>query len=568
MKAFITPTLCVLVISSVLIINPSTARAAFSDEASQTAKALNYCHMSLFKIVSYNDRIVLDEEYNEIINNINLTKIRDEEIIDLLKSLMDAISKFKLDEGDKAIFMKEYEEQVRNALYESIGNMASPTILASGNPFIGAATMLVNAGSAYANYRNNMDVYKRGLDKKLWELEKSAILELNDVRKDFLSSYWKLMKKYQMPDKWRLTEKQMGFFVETTKDKDPNRRLRQLTRIEGDFEAYPPFHYYLGQTAQELKFNKMALQAYDNLEKGQMGFFREDSLYSSTLMNKIQMLNPASDRDAILRHLKTMTEQSPLDGRKNLFVGLWYVQLGKYKEARERFQTNIDNNFNVTTNKMLLGDAYLGEHDKSSAIRLIDDMLREDNIRNHQILYVIGKLPEEEVLNKIKDQIFGIYVSVNKNTFGKDDLILMLPDRWVIRDFNNFKAVLLFRGQKYQSNKITADTNRRLLCYHYAKVFDANEFIKKGTKEELEVELISPEFPVSLIGELTAGPVSVKKGWSERTYERGKGLVSRKTAGTTNEMKQEKGIYYNKKELRTTGGCYRIAEGKSIELCK
>lgn len=530
------------VVNSLSLISP-TNQVASSDEALEAAKALNYCEMSLFKIVSYNDRIVLDEEYSEIINNINLAKIHDEEIIDLLKSLMDAISRFKLNEGDKAIFMKEYEEHVRNALYEGIGNLASLRILASGNPFIAAAGMAVNVGSAYANYRNNMGTYKRDLDKSLWDLQKTAILELNLVRKEFLSSSWKLMNKYKIPDKWRLTEKQMGLFVEATKDKDPSRRLRQLTRLKEDFDAYPPFDYYLGQAAQDLKFYEIAMQAYDKFEREQMGFFREDNLYSSTLMNKIQMLNPASDRDTILRHLKTIEGQSPMDGRKNLFLGLWYVQFGKYKEARERFQTNIDNDFNITLNEMLLGDTYAAEHDKSSVIKLINDMLREENTRNHQILYLVGKLPETEVINKMKDQILGIYVSVKKNWFAKDNLILTLPDKWVIRDFKNFKATLFFRGEEYQSNEVTTDSNQKLLYYHYEKVFDANEFLKKGMREKLEVGLTSPEFPVTLVGELIAEPVWVKG-------------------------KQKRGIYFKKMELRTIGGCYRIVEGKNIELCK
>jgi hypothetical protein len=55
-------------------------------EAFSSILALNYCHFSLAKIISYNDRIVLDEEYNNIINNINLSKIHDEEILSIIKS--------------------------------------------------------------------------------------------------------------------------------------------------------------------------------------------------------------------------------------------------------------------------------------------------------------------------------------------------------------------------------------------------------------------------------------------------------------------------------------------------
>lgn len=176
---------CILALA--YLINPFLLNAFASPskspsiEAELTAKILNYCHMSLFRIVTYNDRIVLEEEYSEIINNINLTKIRDREIITLLESLMDAISRFRLQEGDKALFMKGYEKQVRNAIYASIGSLANPSVIGGGNPFMAAAMMAVNVGSAYANYHNNLETYRSKLDKQLWELEKSAILELNNV---------------------------------------------------------------------------------------------------------------------------------------------------------------------------------------------------------------------------------------------------------------------------------------------------------------------------------------------------------------------------------------------------
>ena len=98
---------CFLFLFMTVTLN-SGSYAKQPDSALETAVALNYCHMSLYKIIQYNDRIVLDEEYSEIINNINLTKIKDEEIIELLRSLMDTISQFKLNEGDKKILYSEF----------------------------------------------------------------------------------------------------------------------------------------------------------------------------------------------------------------------------------------------------------------------------------------------------------------------------------------------------------------------------------------------------------------------------------------------------------------------------
>jgi hypothetical protein len=50
--------------------------------------ALNYLHASLNKIKMYNDKRVLEDEYDNIINNINLTAINDKEIVDIITKLM------------------------------------------------------------------------------------------------------------------------------------------------------------------------------------------------------------------------------------------------------------------------------------------------------------------------------------------------------------------------------------------------------------------------------------------------------------------------------------------------
>ena len=60
-----------------------------NDNAMRAMLALNYCHMALVNILAYEDRIILDEEYNNIINNISLSAIQDEEVVTILKQLMD-----------------------------------------------------------------------------------------------------------------------------------------------------------------------------------------------------------------------------------------------------------------------------------------------------------------------------------------------------------------------------------------------------------------------------------------------------------------------------------------------
>jgi len=603
-KYCILPTLLLLFFSLSL-----NSFAKSQDDAFEVALALNYCHMSLYKIIQYNDRIVLDEEYNEIINNINLTKIKDEEIIDLLKSLMDTISHFKLNEGDKELLYAEYENQISNAFYSSFSSVA--TIPVSGNPYVIAATTLVNVGSAYANYRNNMELYKRQLKKSTWELDKKVINTINDVRKDFISSYWLLMKRYNIPDKWRITEKQMDQFITILKDSNSERKYRNLRRLEDDFEAYPPFWYYLGQAAQDLKDYKYALKAYDKLDSSQKGFFREDNIYASALMNQVSLLDSKKDRNKIIKNLSIINTQSPLDYRKNIFSALWYINLGNYNSANERLQINIDNDKNSSINRQLIGDVYSKKHDKKQYNLLLDEMLNNNKICNQEILYLLGKEPELKTIQKIRNQILNIYVVIKKRTLRQDDVIITVPDKWILWDNKYFEINMIIGEKEYPFDKITIDKEKKLISYYFEKVIDSDDIMKNRKKIEVKFKFISTAYPVTLIGDLMVLYVRKDKGYMSKKYDSikdnidkgfdktkdyaSKGYNKTKTLlpwtkdteenksrehhndqkSQNSRVKTEKNtmktvyfVGYYKREIRTNENCYRITEKNEIAKCK
>lgn len=578
----------ILFLFLMIMFSPSSY-AKQSDNALETAIALNYCHMSLYKIIQYNDRIVLDEEYSEIINNINLTKIKDEEIIELLRSLMDTISQFKLNEGDKKLLYSEYESQLSNAFYSSFSSLSGMPL--SGNPYTMAATMLVSVGSAYANYRNNMEMYRKQLDKSLWELDKKAILVLNDVRKDFIKSYWILMKRYNIPDEWRITEKQMDQYISVLKDRDPGRKFRNLQRLQSSFEAYPPFWYYMGQAAQDLKDQKSALKAYGKLRTTQMGFFREDNIYASALMSEISLLDIKRDKSKILTNLKIINTQSPLDYRKNIFSALWYMNFGEYNHARERLQINIDNGKNSSINQQLIGRVYLKQNDTKLYNALVDEMLLKDNVCNQEILYLIGKEPELKTLQKIKDQIINIYVVINEKTFRKDDLIITVPDKWIFWDKNVFKINLILNKKTYVPNKMTVDKQKRLVSYYFEKVIDSNDILSNRKIVPVTFIFSSTAYPITLVGDLRVFYTReekgiINKGYDKSTdfvsqgYDKAKGVFVSSKNDTNKQPKDAEAkkpqdtlkttyfVKYSTREIRTKDSCYRITEKNEIAECK
>lgn len=298
-------------------------------QAKQAMLALNYCHMSLVRILAYQDRIILDEEYNNIINNINLSAIKDEEILTVLKSLMDALTEFKLTDGDKRMLTQEYDRQVAKAFHlafkSDMVNMITGMTMNAITEKINAGPMLrslLAVGGQYEHYRNNLDEYRDQLDKKLWRLEKDTIAEINDLRKSFLEVYWRLMTKYNIPDEWRLSEQQLQRVVDVFEEHDAEKRLRQLEEMQQNFVMFPPFWYAVAKTAHELGQDAKAFDTYQKIQRERIAFFREDHAYSSALMDKIVLVDELENSQS---DLKVITQNSPYDGRKNLFAAIKYT---------------------------------------------------------------------------------------------------------------------------------------------------------------------------------------------------------------------------------------------------
>ncbi len=339
------------------------------------ALALNYCCGSLCKITLYNDRIVVDEEYSNIMNNIDLTKIEDEEITNLIRELVDSISPFKLQERDKERFLGIYEGKATKAIYLSLSGADALFYGNGGDPFVLAAMELVQTGGAYEDYMGNMEDYRKAFGENLWKLEKDAVVGLNDIRKDFLETYWRLMKQHGMPDEWRVTEEQMEHYVNVLKDADQEEKLRELRRMEGDFKAYPPFWYYYGRAAQARSEVNLALTAYQTFDDLHKGLLREDHLYSSALMSRIQLLDDDKDEYEVERCLKEIARSSPLDWRKNIFCAIKFSEYMEYEAATERLITNIENQKNIPLSKRVLGEMYMKQANVSFLRRQNSDEL-------------------------------------------------------------------------------------------------------------------------------------------------------------------------------------------------
>ena len=134
----------------------------FNDAKIKTAYALNLCTVSVSQIIDYSDIVILEQEYDAILNNLNIEQMpKDEALLNILKQLLDTITFFRMQEGDKKFIDREYQNKMKNAIWSAIPNIGF--IFAGGHPLALAVSLASQVGVGYMNYRktkaeNQLDI--------------------------------------------------------------------------------------------------------------------------------------------------------------------------------------------------------------------------------------------------------------------------------------------------------------------------------------------------------------------------------------------------------------------------
>lgn len=217
----------------------------------KAAYALNLCTVSVSQIIDYDDIFFLENEYEAILNNLNLEEMpKDEALLRILKQLMDVITFFRIQEGDKKIMQVEYENKMKNAIWSAVPNFGM--IVAGGNPVTMAISLASQVGIGYMNYRKEKAKNNLEKQKQEWELQRSAMEQFNGLRRELFDTAWRLADEYNFPDEYRLTERQITQYNNILMDTDDMRKYERLDYIKNNFKAYPQFWYYIGNAANSI----------------------------------------------------------------------------------------------------------------------------------------------------------------------------------------------------------------------------------------------------------------------------------------------------------------------------
>lgn len=415
--------------------------ARYTDEEKRrVAYALNLCSVSVSQIIDYDDENILEQEYETILNNLNLENMpKDDALLNTLKQLLDTVTFFRIQEGDKVFIEKEYQQKVKNAIWNAVPNFG--LIVAGGNPYTIAISLASQVGIGYMNYRKSKAENILEKEQKEWQLQRAAIEQLNGLRRELFDASWRLADKYKFQDEYRLTEKQITQYNKILMDTDEVRKYERLESVMENFIAYPPFWYYFGNAANSIAVNALkneeediylyykerAIQHFDKyMQINKYKLLREDQITSSCALEYIDLLDPLSNRDKIMELLDIAIKSSGRECDILQLCAISYLKIDEKTSAVELLKYLVNESYNEIINAQLLSSIYVSGYMESNIKDFLIDYKMLQKKVNSELLF---PLPEDSNMNidelkdnfvlKQRDLLFKKYSYVLRNYYEK-----------------------------------------------------------------------------------------------------------------------------------------------------
>jgi hypothetical protein len=338
------------------------------------AYALNLCMVSVSQIIQYNDVRVMEQEYEAILNNLNLQNFpKDEALLTAIKQILDSITFFKVQDGERRLLEEEYRHKVKSAIWKALPGIG---IIPSKDVVGTVLSVVAQVGIGYMNYRNDRAETDLEHKRKLWELERAAIEQFNGLRRELFETAWRLSDKYHFDDKYRLTERTISQYNAILIDLDPLRRYERLLYLsnQGKFSAYPPIQYYLGHAANEVYLeNPQQEEHYRDLAKQHLSSYihhfgngnellREDLLLAQACLEYYDLLTLEERRNSTWLIAKAQEKSgNALDVQQ--MCALAHFQAGDYANTVPLLKMLVNEEYNSEINAQLLSIVYAIQKD-------------------------------------------------------------------------------------------------------------------------------------------------------------------------------------------------------------
>lgn len=338
-----------------------------------TMLMLNLAVVSVNNVITTQDRIVLDQEYNNIINNRRFGNVAyDSKLKKLYDRLLDTLARRKLNMEEAQRFQAVYDRSQKRALTSTIVHTRMPI---GGNAWSFIGSLLATGVQAYFGYQDQKEQLRVELDNSLWQLKKEEVFQFNELQKDLLDASWHLLDEYrrQLHDEYLIRQEDLSMLFRAQNASTPAQAVRMFERLRSSFSAYPPFWYFYGEAAYKDGDTEKALQCFDQFDKVWRPVLRRDPYRLQVAKERIcleQNIQPERIKD-LLAIVKENT--APADWMDSLFYGAVAFAVGMKREGMNAVQGNIDFDVEKDISPVLLSSMETGKMNLAGLSQEIQD---------------------------------------------------------------------------------------------------------------------------------------------------------------------------------------------------
>ena len=395
------------------------AEQTVSEDALRTAVALNYCRAAFHRIRKSPTEEVLKEEEAKILNNLNLTRVEDKEVVNLYSSVLDEISQIGLTEDEEKLVGEHHTRTIRRQL--TWDALAFGTELATAQ--FGSAVK--TGANSWWDYRNKG--YQKEMD--LLKIEKARIAGLLRRSNQLLDTFWQMARKKEIPDRWLVRGDDLDQLEDAVLQQDAEKRLRILARMKPYMMAYPPYWYYLSRTQQELGQLTDALETYEYLDKIGNGHFRKDDMLATAMANRAAIQDYMNDPMAVVSAEKSL-EYSTDVWEANLVAARVLQRHGRIAKAEDAILRNLDVGLENHRSNVFLASLYYFSRDEEKLVRLLENPQVVAHLPAPVLLRCAAVVGPTQTPDFVLRNIHASLAAYPQNAFGRDQLTLRVTHAW------------------------------------------------------------------------------------------------------------------------------------------
>ena len=302
-----------------------------------TIAQINHINWVVNTIKTYNNVVVLEEEYEKISpGNLNLNRIPDEETLNRIVKMLDTLYTLRKDDRNMRHWRRTFYESRDRKLgtYKlKASKQAVDTLTAQAKACCSLWDWGTNPGGsliAIAQTAWNMSHYSVSLyndyDNFVYELDKTAAEQefafdtakmdiLHQQNKDLLQDQWRLIRRYRLDDRLRVSDVDIKMLLVALKDDSHSRIYNRLVPMNERFYQFPEYWYYLSCAALETGHFEKGIEACDTFFKVNRGIFRDDPMVGTIALNKAFMLTKTdANKPELQRCLEIAWKNNSLRG--------------------------------------------------------------------------------------------------------------------------------------------------------------------------------------------------------------------------------------------------------------